>query len=254
MQILRTLEELKKYRAECEELNRSIGFVPTMGALHEGHASLLRAAKSKSHAVLLSIFINPTQFNQSSDFEKYPRTEKQDLELAKREGVAAVWLPSKDDLYPDGYRFQVLENELSKRFCGSFRPGHFEGVLTVVLKLLNLVKPKSIFLGEKDFQQLELVREMVSAFFLDIQVLGCPTIRETNGLAMSSRNSRLSSEGQIKAGAIYRIMNESKTLEVARSELVRQGFKLDYLEEFKDRWLVAAWLEGVRLIDNVVKQ
>lgn len=251
MKVLRSTRELKDWR-DSIAAESSVGFVPTMGALHVGHTSLLDRARLENDYVVLSIFVNPTQFNQASDFEKYPKTMESDLSIAEKARVDAVFSPADpSEMYPNGYRFEVREKDFSKKLCGEYRPGHFEGVLTVVMKLLNLVRAKSAYFGEKDYQQLSLIRDMAEDFFIQTEIIGCPTIRESSGLALSSRNMRLSSAGQLKAASIYRVLTGTKKLEEAKKELIAEGFEVEYLEEFRGRRFIAAWIEGVRLIDNV---
>ena len=234
-----------------------MGFVPTMGALHSGHESLLRRACAENEFAVLSLFVNPTQFNQSTDFEKYPKTTQADLAMAEAAGVAAVFMPSNaKELYPDDYHYRVMENDFSQALCGEHRPGHFDGVLTVVLKLLQLAKADRAYFGEKDHQQLSLIRGMARAFFLETEIVACPTVRESDGLAMSSRNVRLSEAERRLAPLLYRALTESRDLEKARTELNGRGFRVDYLEDRAladgtSRRFIAAFLGEVRLIDNV---
>jgi len=254
MEIFKNVFEFQAWRKRYEEVetNFRIGFVPTMGALHEGHASLLLRSREENDLTVLSIYVNPTQFNRKDDLAQYPRTTGQDLEIAHRSGVDAVLIPENpDELYPDGYAYQVIEKELSKGLEGEFRPGHFEGMLTIVLKLLNLVRPTKAYFGEKDFQQLALVKGMAKAFFLDTEIIACPTVREEDGLAMSSRNLRLSREDRKIAPKLYEALTEIVKLDEARTELEQAGFKIEYLVEQGGRRLVAAKLGEVRLIDNV---
>lgn len=248
MRIVNTPVEFKEIR---KSLRGSVGFVPTMGALHAGHASLLQMARRKDDTTVLSIFVNPTQFNNAEDLQKYPRTLDSDIEIAKDCGVDYLFLPIEKDLYPDGYRYRMTENEISKVLCGAFRPGHFDGVLTVVLKLLNIVEATRAYFGEKDFQQLELIRGMSKSFFMSTEIIGCPTIREASGLAMSSRNVRLSADGLQKAKEIPELLSRSKTASDALAALAGAGFKVEYVEDRWNRRLTAVYLEGVRLIDNV---
>jgi pantoate--beta-alanine ligase len=229
----------------------TVGFVPTMGALHEGHAELLRRAGEECDISVLSVFVNPTQFNDPSDLEKYPRTLEQDCELAARLGVNHVLVPEARSMYADGYRYQVTENRLSRELEGSYRPGHFDGVLTVVLKLFQLVRPDRAYFGEKDFQQLELVRGMADAFFLGVDVIAVPTVRETDGLAMSSRNTRLSEAERRLAPEFARALRTSALPEDAKAKLEAAGFGVDYIEDRGKRRFGAVRLGDVRLIDNV---
>jgi len=248
MKILRSLYEVKTYRAT---LKASVGFVPTMGALHAGHRSLLQRARSENEICLLSIFVNPTQFNNPEDLLRYPRHEVQDLELAAQQKVDAVFLPTVEEMYPPNDTFRIEESQLSHLLCGAFRPGHFSGVLTVVMKLFQLVRPTRAYFGEKDFQQLHLIRGMVESFFLPVKVVACPTVREADGLAMSSRNLRLTSEEREHAPLLFKTLRGEPDLQLARQKLEQEGFYVDYLTEQWGRRFVAAHLGSVRLIDNV---
>lgn len=228
-----------------------IGFVPTMGALHAGHTSLLQKSVSENDFTVLSIFVNPTQFNDKSDFTNYPKTWKEDLAVAAGCEVDFILMPTYEQMYPDQYRYKLSENDFSKKLCGGSREGHFDGVLTVVMKLLNVVSPNRAYFGEKDYQQFKLIHDMAACFFMPTEIIPCPTLRETSGLAMSSRNVRLSSVGRTKAALIYKLMTESKSSTDVSQKLTEAGFKVDYVEDYYDRRFVAAFLEGVRLIDNV---
>lgn len=249
MILLKTLQDLKNFQAA--NADASVGFVPTMGALHAGHIELLKKAQSENQSSVLSIYVNPTQFNDPKDFEKYPMTLEKDLQLAKQASAKAVFLPSYDLLYPDSYQFRIVAPELTSILCGKFRPGHFDGVLTVVYKLFQLLQPTRAYFGEKDYQQFLLIKKMSQAFYLRPEVIGVPTVRETSGLALSSRNVRLSDDGRKKAAFIYKTLTEIKDLSAGHAFLEQNGFRVEYLEEHFDRRFVAAWLEGVRLIDNV---
>ena len=173
MKVVTTIAELLAARRARGA--RDAGFVPTMGALHAAHRSLLDRARAENAELWASVFVNPAQFDDPADLARYPRTLEADLELLRRAGADLVFLPREAELYPDGYRYRVVENDLSRRFCGASRPGHFDGVLTVVLRLLMLVRPARAYFGEKDFQQLELVEGLVHAFFLDTRIVRCPT-------------------------------------------------------------------------------
>ncbi|MBI5691865.1 MAG: pantoate--beta-alanine ligase [Verrucomicrobia bacterium] len=228
----------------------TIGFVPTMGALHEGHRALLERAREENAVVVLSLFVNPTQFDDPADLEKYPRTLEADLRLVR--GVADhVLVPTAGQLYPDEYRYRVTETKDSRELEGAHRPGHFDGVLTVVLKLLNLVQPRRAYFGEKDWQQLQLVRGMVRAFFLPVEIVACRTVREADGLAMSSRNRRLSPAGRAQAAEFPRILRETPDAGDARRALEAAGFSVDYVVDSDGARLAAVRLEKVRLIDHV---
>jgi pantoate--beta-alanine ligase len=248
--VIENLAEWKKERAALAAAGGSVGFVPTMGALHAGHRTLLERARAENDRVVLSIFVNPTQFDDPTDLTRYPRTHAADLALAA--GLAdCVLMPSAEDLYPDDYRYRVTEYTLSALLEGRHRPGHFEGVLTVVLKLLNLVQPHRAYFGEKDWQQLQLVRGMVQALFLPVEIVACATVREPDGLALSSRNRRLSSAGRVKAAAFPKVLHEAPDAATAAESLRGAGFEVDYVEDHNGVRLGAVRLEGVRLIDNV---
>lgn len=229
----------------------SVGFVPTMGNLHKGHQSLLAQSRNENAISVLSIFVNPTQFNDPHDLAQYPRTFEADLKVAQNAGADYVLFPNNSALYPDNYRYQVSEHEQSLILEGKSRPGHFTGMLTIVLKLLNLVKPTRAYFGEKDFQQLELVKGMVNALFLDIDIVACPTVREASGLAMSSRNSRLEPhERQLAdyfAHALHQFTNKNSFV----TDLEGHGIKVDYVETWQNRLLAAVQIGKIRLIDNV---
>lgn len=250
MKVHATLTDWRAARSSPEWAGLSVGFVPTMGALHAGHEALLRRARAENDRVVLSVFVNPTQFNDPTDLAKYPRTLDADAALA-RPYTDAVIAPTPEALYPDGYRYRVTENELSRRWEGAHRPGHFDGVLTVVLKLFHLVQPTRAYFGEKDWQQLQLVRGMVDALLLPVVVVPCATIREPDGLAMSSRNTRLSPAGRAKAPAFARALREAPDAAAAAERLRREGFEVDYVEDADGRRMGAVRLESVRLIDNL---
>lgn len=229
----------------------SMGFVPTMGALHEGHLSLVRTSLSDNDKTTVSIFLNKTQFNDSSDYEKYPVSLENDIRLLEEAGIDYLFLPEFDGIYPDRYLYRVSENGFSRELCGAARPGHFDGVLTVVLKLLQIVEPTRAYFGEKDYQQYLLVRDMARAFFLKTKIIPCQIIREQSGLAMSSRNRRLSAAGLNQASAFYRHLSSGNPPEQIRKDLETTGFEVDYITLKEGRLYGAVWLEGIRLIDNV---
>ncbi|HEX9706608.1 MAG TPA: pantoate--beta-alanine ligase [Steroidobacteraceae bacterium] len=231
------------------------GFVPTMGALHEAHLSLVRRALAENARAWTSIFVNPSQFNDPGDLARYPRPLEQDLEMLRAAGCDLVFVPRAREIYPDGYRYRVSESELSLKYCGAGRPGHFDGVLTVVLKLLLLISPERAYFGEKDYQQLQLVEGLVEAFFLDTRIVRCPLVREPDGLAMSSRNRLLTPDERRRAPALHRVLAASlaarrPAAEAAR-ELTREGFEVEYVADHDGRRLAAVRLGPVRLIDNV---
>lgn len=230
---------------------RTIGFVPTMGALHIGHASLVRRCRDENELVVASIFVNPTQFDDPDDLARYPRVIESDLALLESLGTDEVIVPSAAELYPAGYRFRIEANSLTNTMEGAYRRGFFEGVMTVVMKLLNLVRADRAYFGEKDYQQLRIVTEMASEFFIPTEIVACPTVREESGLAESSRNVRLSAAGRKKAPLLAHTLVTARTAGDARSILDAAGFAVDYVEEHWGRRLAAVFLDGVRLIDNV---
>lgn len=248
--VMGDLAEWRATRANPDWVGRQIGFVPTMGALHAGHEALLARARRENERVVLSVFVNPTQFNDPDDLAKYPRTLDSDVALAHPH-VDVVLAPPAEALYPDRYRYRITESELSRRWEGAHRPGHFDGVLTVVLKLLNLVQPTRAYFGEKDWQQLQLVRGMVDAFLLPVQIVPCATVRDADGLALSSRNRRLSPEARSRAAGFPRVLRSARDPAAAAAELRREDFEVDYVEDTDGVRLGAVRIEGVRLIDNV---
>ncbi len=249
MKKLATINSLRAWRAEAG--NAKVGFVPTMGAMHAGHLALLEQSCRENAFTLVSIFVNPTQFNDPKDCSSYPNTLGNDLELCREAGVDAVFHPQYGDLYPDGFAYRVEEVERSSVLEGAMRPGHFQGVLTVVLKLLVLACPGRAYFGEKDWQQLQLVRGMAEAFFLDTEIIGVPTVRDADGLALSSRNVRLSPKARTLAPEFYRVLSTAIDCAMARAELESLGFIVEYVDQRDGRRLGAVRLEGVRLIDNV---
>lgn len=251
MTVFESLKDWQKLRASSSFGFRSVGFVPTMGALHDGHLSLIKKSKAENDRTLVSIFVNPTQFDDPQDFEKYPKTLKKDLALLEKAEVDYVLLPSQKEIYADKYRFKVEEDDMSQLLCGRVRPGHFQGVLTIVLKLLNLADAHRAYFGEKDYQQYLLIKEMANSFFLKTQIVPCPTIREGDGLALSSRNQRLTRAERMKASKFPEALMTAKSSRVATTKLEEEGFKVDYVEDFVGRRFGAVRLGNVRLIDNV---
>lgn len=253
----RVFHEVRTWLQERERLagpqgrRPTLGFIPTMGALHAGHVSLVERSRRENDFTLVSIFVNPTQFNDPKDLEKYPRTLEADLGLLEKAGADFLLYPEYKDLYADQYRYRVQENELSKILCGAHRPGHFDGVLSVVMKLLNIAGADRAYFGEKDYQQLQLIRGMAEAFFMRTEIVGCPTVRESDGLAMSSRNTLLSAEERGKAAEFPAILRAAEAPEAIRARLTQAGFVVDYVEDHFGRRFGAIRLGSVRLIDNV---
>ena len=237
--------------------------VPTMGALHAGHKSLIKLGKNFGEKVLVSIFVNPLQFENKSDLESYPKNFEQDLQFAEEAGASAVFTPSESEIYP-GQIEKIEAGSIGDIFEGKSRPGHFSGVLTVVKRLFDLVKPQHAVFGEKDFQQLFLIKKMVNDLKLPINIVAAPTIRDSSNLALSSRNSRLSLEDKKVAQVIYQALTQS-SIDEARELLKKvDGFSLDYLELIDEqsftlatpdsknkRLIIAGWVNQVRLIDNM---
>lgn len=246
--VLRSVEEVRAWRASAPS---PIGFVPTMGALHAGHAALIARAAADGGRVLVSIFVNPTQFDDPADLLKYPRTWDADLALAEAQGATAIWSPSPEAFYADEYRYRVTEVQISRQFCGAHRPGHFDGVLTVVLKLLLGCQADRAYFGEKDWQQLQLVRGMVQTFFVPTTIIPVPTVREPDGLALSSRNTRLTPAQRAQAPELFAALRLTATTEAIAARLTATGWIVDYVSEWDGRRLAAAHLGDVRLIDNV---
>ena len=252
------------------DLDRPCAFVPTMGALHAGHQSLIRRARELCDEVVVSVFVNPLQFEDKDDLAKYPKTPERDAQLASEAGATILWRPEYEDIYPNEIR-RLSSGELGKKFEGVHRPGHFDGVLTVVNRLFELVRPQYAIFGEKDFQQLFLITKMAAELHPEIEIVPAPTIRETSGLAMSSRNVRLNSESRLAADVISESLRRAAledNIESARRKLhnatSEARFTLDYAEiideesfeiateeTIKPRAIVAGWIDGVRLIDNM---
>src|SRR6185312_10000449 len=277
MKIFPTIQEMRADSRAAHNVKQRIGFVPTMGALHEGHLSLVRAAKKQTDIVAASIFVNPTQFGPNEDFSKYPRTFERDCEFLKNEGVDLLFAPSAEEMYPRGAVTWVTVEGLSDKLDGRSRPGHFRGVTTVVAKLFHVVEPDVAFFGQKDAVQLVLIRRMVRDLNMPVEIVGCPIVREADGLAMSSRNAYLSAEERKSAAILNRTLQEIKQrfdqgernsaqLLSAGMEIFQQeaGARLDYLEIVDPETLdplsavqgnalvaVAAYVGTTRLIDNL---
>ncbi len=278
MQIIHRVSEMQRWSDAQRQAGKKVAFVPTMGFLHEGHLSLVREAKKMGDATVVSIFVNPMQFNQQSDFASYPRDDEQDRRLLSELGTEVLFTPDASEMYPEGYQTAVEVEKVSQPLCGVHRPGHFRGVTTVVAKLFNMVKPHMALFGEKDFQQCVVIKRMVKDLNFDLEIVALPTVRESDGLAMSSRNARLSpaqrqislriasalnkahelvGQGERQAAAILRVVCDTIT--------ATDDTRLEYaslcdpetLEEVDEvirptLLAIAAWVGDVRLIDNRV--
>lgn len=275
MLVVKTIDELKDVVFRIKSNGKSVGLVPTMGALHDGHLSLLKRAKAENEVVVCSIFVNPVQFNNPVDLEKYPRDVEGDLKLIQPY-VDVVFTPTAEEVFPEPPKEVYDFGQLDKVMEGAFRPGHFNGVGIIVKRLLDWTNPDKAYFGEKDYQQLVIIKHLVKQYQLKTQIVPCPIVREASGLAMSSRNQRLSVEDRMKAANIYRILTESLDLKEAPVQEIKDfvineinkidGFKLDYFEivddmslqpvEFKDLstgiiGCIAVYVGEVRLIDNI---
>lgn len=273
--IARTVSALRDAVGAWKAAGQRVGFVPTMGALHEGHLSLVDLARSHADRVVASVFVNPTQFGPNEDFDKYPRTEAEDAAMLAGRGCDLLWAPSVAEMYPEGFATEVRVGGLTDILCGADRPGHFNGVATVVAKLFNQVEPDLAAFGEKDFQQLQVIRRMVRDLDLPVRIVAGPTVREADGLAMSSRNRRLTADQRAVAARLNVVLlNVAHALERGAAErsalaegteaLTGAGFdRVEYLEARMEdglgplrdaggraRVLAAARLGDVRLIDN----
>lgn len=277
MKIFKNPEEVQKYLIS-EKMNRKkISFVPTMGYLHEGHLSLMREGRKYGDILVVSIFVNPTQFGPNEDLDRYPRDFEGDVEKCKSVGVDVIFYPTNENMYPENFQTYVTVEKVTKNLCGLSRPTHFRGVATVVAKLFNIVQPDYAFFGEKDFQQLVVIKQMVRDLNFPIKIIGCPIVREPDGLAMSSRNAYLSSEERKQALCLYKSIlkvkelfekgerNSQKLIEAAKSVITKHPLaKIDYVkivdintmediegEINKDAlYAVAVWIGKTRLIDN----
>lgn len=274
--IVRTLAGLRATVAGWRREGAAVAVVPTMGALHEGHLSLVRAALDRADRVIVTLFVNPKQFNSAADLAAYPRTEDDDAAKLAPLGAHMLYAPGAEEIYPEGFATTVSVSGVSEGLCGAFRPGHFDGVATVVAKLFLQTGADLAFFGEKDFQQLLVVRRMARDLDIPIEIVGCPTVREADGLALSSRNVRLSPAERAKAPKLAEALVAASrqlasgapvgaTLDEARAAILAAGFdRVEYLElraaddlapldvlDRPARLLVAAWLGETRLIDNL---
>jgi len=277
MNIFTKVDEIKIFLKKQKEKKMSIGFVPTMGALHQGHISLIEKCREESDITVCSIFVNPVQFNNKEDFEKYPKTINRDIDILKDAKCDILFCPLVNEMYPDGEEIKTFDFDyLDKILEGKFRPGHFNGVAVVVEKFFNIIQPNHAYFGEKDFQQLVVIKEMVRKLNLPVKIISCPIVRETDGLAMSSRNERLSVNERTIAPIIFQILKETKEKEKNTSisqlkewvisEIKKHSLTPEYFEiadsdtlKIINNWnetdkpiaLVAVYIGTIRLIDNL---
>lgn len=275
---LYTVKDLQKAVSVNKNEGKTVGFVPTMGALHEGHISLVKECREQNDVCIVSVFVNPTQFNNPADLEKYPRTIEHDIEILEEAGASIVFVPSVQEIYPEPDTREFDFGQLDKVMEGKFRPGHFNGVAQVVSRLFDIVKPDMAYFGEKDFQQLAIIREMVRQLNIPVKIIAMPIKRETSGLAMSSRNQRLTEKQKEAAINIYRILSESKklikekTVEEIRLAVIEEinninSLEVEYFEIVDGNTLqqISGWKDTeyavgcitvfcgeVRLIDNII--
>ena len=276
MKIVKDIQEMTRIASGSWFEGKRIVFVPTMGYLHEGHLSLLREGKKRGDLLVASIYVNPAQFNDKSDFDAYPTDLERDMKLLEGEGCHVLFLPSSESMYPPDFQTSIDVSRLSKGMCGDSRPGHFSGVATVVAKLFNIVRPQVAIFGEKDFQQLALIRRMVRDLNFDIEIIGMPTVRERDGLAMSSRNVRLSDEERERALSISRALihcsrlfkegtHDAGQIAAAAKGSLSNGIEIDYIDvrdvntllpvekiEKESLLAIAAKVGNTRLIDNII--
>ena len=278
LEVITSIKDIKQTIKTFKEKQFTIGFIPTMGALHEGHLSLLRQAKKENDKVVVSVFINPLQFGKNEDFRHYPRTFNNDCELLSSEGVDIVFNPTTSEMYPDGFCVSVFLEGLEDNLCGKSRPGHFRGVAVVVLKLFNLIKPDIAYFGQKDFQQTVVIKRLVSDLNVDVCVKGLPTVRDKEGLALSSRNVYLSETEKKDALCLYKALTKAQSMVnagiLSTEEIIREmekiinnckSAKIDYISVVNPETLetvtkvrsgdvaaLAVRIGKTRLIDNII--
>jgi len=278
MEVITKINEMQTRVFSIKDRKETIGLVPTMGALHEGHLSLIRNARDENEKLIISIFVNPTQFDNKEDFKTYPQQLDEDIEIAKGENVDIVFAPSAGELYPDGYGTHVLQTKLTESLCGKKRPGHFKGVATIVTKLFNIIKPDRAYFGQKDYQQSVVVKKLVKDLNMEIEVKVLPIVRDKDGLALSSRNKHLNSQERYNALCIYNSLLHAKSLYSSNIKDVKKIIeemtsiikstkhtKIDYVSIVNPDTLenisrvngkavaaVAAYVGDTRLIDNII--
>lgn len=279
MLLANTVSQIRSQLKNAKVSGKKVVFVPTMGALHQGHLELVKKARETSEIVVVSIFVNKAQFNDLSDYDKYPKQIEKDLDLLKNSGATHVFIPENSEIFAEDFSFKITPLKMVDCLCGSSRAGHFDGVSLIVSKLFNIVKPDAAIFGEKDFQQVAIIKKLVADLNFDVEIITCATVREESGLAMSSRNQRLSKDSKTKAAEIFKTLLEIKNSVRKNSEkiekilaknsekLLQIGFeKIDYLEirqeknlelvtnfdsKISARIFIAVYLDGVRLIDNL---
>ena len=278
MEVITKINEMQTRVLSVRDRKKSIGFVPTMGALHDGHISLIRSAREENDELVVSIYLNPTQFDNSDDFDKYPRQLNKDIEIIRKENADVIFTPCTEEMYPDGFCTHVTQGKLTDALCGGVRPGHFNGVTTIVTKLFNIIDPDRAYFGQKDYQQSAIIKRLVADMNMDVDIRVCPTVREEDGLALSSRNKRLSLEdrkdalcihGSLqKAGAMFasnvrdaKDIVEEMTSVIKKTKQTRIDYisivnadTLENLSFINGRALaaVAVWIGNTRLIDNTI--
>ena len=278
MEVIKKINEMRTRVLSVKDRKRSIGLVPTMGALHDGHISLIRSAKKENDEIVVSIYLNPTQFDNNDDFDKYPRQLNEDIEIIRKENADVVFTPCTEEMYPDGFCTHVTQDKLTDALCGGVRPGHFSGVTTIVTKLFNIIEPDRAYFGQKDYQQSAIIKRLVADMNMDIDIRVCSIVREEDGLALSSRNGRLSPEERQDALCIHgsllkaremfasNIRDAKEIIEEMASVIKKtEQTKIDYIsivntDTLEDLPLingkalaaVAVWIGNTRLIDNTI--
>ncbi|ODS29875.1 MAG: pantoate/beta-alanine ligase [Candidatus Scalindua rubra] len=278
MDVITKVNEMQTRVLSIKDRKKSIGFVPTMGALHEGHVSLIRSARKENNKLIVSIYLNPTQFDNEDDFNNYPRQMDKDIEIVERENADLVFAPGTKELYPEGFCTYVTQDKLTDSLCGRLRPGHFNGVTTIVTKLFNIIKPDRAYFGQKDYQQTVVIKRLVADLNMDIDVRVLPIVRDEDGLAISSRNKRLNPEERQNALCIYSSLSKAKSVFASNikdsKEIIEEmtsiikktkNIKIDYVSIVDPNTLenvssingkavatVAVWIGNTRLIDNII--
>lgn len=278
MEVITKINEMRTRVLSVKDSKKSIGFVPTMGVLHDGHISLMRSAREENDELVVSIYLNPTQFDKNDDFENYPRQLDKDIEIIRKEKADVVFVPSTEEMCPDGFCTNVRQEKLTDFLCGKLRPGHFNGVTTIVTKLFNIIQPDRAYFGQKDYQQSAVIKRLVADLNMDIDIKVCPTVREEDGLALSSRNKRLNLEERQSALCVYGSLLKARSMFASNirdtKEIIEEmtsvikktkHTKIDYISIVNAHTLedlslingkalaaVAVWIGNTRLIDNTI--